>query len=70
MNFLHPTAVGEFLNRSIEPTKWMKHVKSYVVNATGSLLSTKRVIFRMESQGFKTYPQPSRHMSVVVRCLL
>ena len=66
VKFLPPSLVREFMNRKIEPDKWMKHVKTYLTNAQGHLVASKRLIFRIDCQQFITYTDPARQLTVMV----
>ena len=70
VKFLHPERIQDRLNEKIEPAMWMKQVNGYVVNAMGGQLSDKKQLFRIESQHFRTYGQPSKTLHVLVSDLI
>ena len=58
VKFLHPKDVQAFMSRLVDPSKWMQHVKAYLKNANEDILRDKRLLFRIECQGFRTFPEP------------
>ena len=69
IRMIRPLQVKEEMNKNIDVEKWVLTLKEYVLDVQGEWFSDKGKIFVIESQTFKTYTNPFRQISVMVRTL-